>query len=375
MLLSILSPIAALLLTSTTSVASPAPVAAPAPVAEAYNPFVPPNINIKLNHNRASHSRRTNSDAAVRLSWLQDEARNMRQKYSNELDEEQKAVLKRDQEARTLRKRQQKGEEQLTDVNIDASYTGSITVGTPGQQFEVIMDTGSSDLWLADSQCQSETCQGITTFNEGSSSTFVGSVDQAFSQSKAYFRNVMLTSNSGPLYRSSTPFNITYGSGDASGTLARDTITLAQYTVNPQTFALVTTASADLLDQPYSGLMGLAWQSLASSGATPLWQALAASGQWSTPAMSFYLARYRDDPYATTAEAQGGLMTLGYLNSSLYTGDINYVSIDQSDTDYWRIPVAGARVGKTAISIASRTNFCKSCQSGMACSPRSGVFL
>lgn len=47
-----------------------------------------------------------------------------------------------------------------------------------------------------------------------------------------------------------------------------------------------------LLSSPVSGLLGLAWQSIAASGATPFWQALVAGGSWDDPVMSFVLTRY-----------------------------------------------------------------------------------
>ncbi|KAL6744438.1 hypothetical protein Aduo_017373 [Ancylostoma duodenale] len=42
--------------------------------------------------------------------------------------------------------------EQVSDYE-DAEYLGNITIGTPGQQFRVILDTGSADLWVPDETC------------------------------------------------------------------------------------------------------------------------------------------------------------------------------------------------------------------------------
>ena len=61
---------------------------------------------------------------------------------------------------------------QLTDHNLDASYSGSMTIGTPAQTFNFILDTGSSDLWIASSACTSG-CTGMTTYATSSSSSFV----------------------------------------------------------------------------------------------------------------------------------------------------------------------------------------------------------
>jgi cathepsin D len=116
---------------------------------------------------------------------------------------------------------------------------------------------------LADSKCFTG-CESIQTFDPATSSTF---------------RNL------------SMGFDITYGSGRASGSLAQDTIQMAGFSVSDQVFALCDAVSAGLLNKPVSGLMGMAWQAIASSGAVPFWQQLAANSVWDEPVMAFQLTR------------------------------------------------------------------------------------
>ena len=59
-----------------------------------------------------------------------------------------------------------------------------------------------------------------------------------------------------------------------------------------------------------SGIMGLAWEPLAESGATPWWQTLIESGKFTQPLFGFYLTRYANASYVRPTEP-GGSMDLG----------------------------------------------------------------
>jgi hypothetical protein len=112
-----------------------------------------------------------------------------------------------------------KGEENVVLRDLqNAQYWGSLEVGTPPQEFQVVFDTGSSDLWVPSGKCKtvSSNCATKSTFDKSASSTYADVPKGA--------KNI---------------FSIHYGSGPVSGTYGIDVVTLADdYTSTSQTFAL-----------------------------------------------------------------------------------------------------------------------------------------
>ncbi|KAB0376902.1 hypothetical protein FD755_011346 [Muntiacus reevesi] len=59
----------------------------------------------------------------------------------------------------------------LRNIN-DMVYVGNITIGTPPQKFQVVFDTGSSDLWVPSILCTSRFCSSHALFRHLESSTY-----------------------------------------------------------------------------------------------------------------------------------------------------------------------------------------------------------
>ncbi|KAI0663368.1 acid protease [Cubamyces menziesii] len=217
----------------------------------------------------------------------------------------------------------------IIDQAQDSSYIGTVSIGTPPQTFKVVLDTGSSDLWVASTSCFS--CGQTPTFDTSQSSTIKG-----------------VTGPNGQ----EQEITIRYGSGSVAGILATDTVSMAGFTVNPQTFLLAEQMTSGLLDGDVSGIMGLAFEALASTNAVPFWQALANGGQFATPEISFWLARHLDDVNPPD-EQPGGVMTLGGTNSTLFTGDIEFIplTVTTGGPTFWMLEMTGATVQGNKVSI------------------------
>lgn len=212
-------------------------------------------------------------------------------------------------------------------------YYAQVSVGTPKQNFNIVLDTGSADFWVVDTACgRLNGCSfGLNKYDSSKSSSYVGS---------------------------NAPFMIQYGSGATRGTLAAETVSLAGYTINSLTFAQADAIASGTVEPPASGIMGMGFQSLSSSGATPFWEVLVKQGKLSSNSFSFTLARNIGTVSSATATSPGGIFTLGEIDKNQYTGNINYVDIpngleNQIGLGYWTIPMDALNVNNNNIPIGN----------------------
>ncbi|PWN51826.1 acid protease [Violaceomyces palustris] len=212
--------------------------------------------------------------------------------------------------AKGKQKERRDGAATLINLEHDSTWLAPVQGGTPSQTFNVVLDTGSSDLWLDQNK-----------YSPSSSSSF---------------SNV------------STPFSIKYGSGEVAGYLATDDFSLAGTTVDGLTFAVADEISQGLLDSNIAGIMGMAFQRLSSSGAQPFWE------KANIDTFSFFLNRdiVTSSNY-NRQESYGGIFTLGGTNSSLYTGAINY--IDVIEELYWMLNLGGVTAHGSSVDLGSTT--------------------
>ncbi|BGP21352.1 aspartic-type endopeptidase [Rhodotorula toruloides] len=202
----------------------------------------------------------------------------------------------------------------------DSEWYGEIDVGTPASGFSVVLDTGSADLILAEPNCQG--CNSATPgYSPSSSST------SSTSQSS---------------------FQITYGSGSASGALVKDSVSIGNYTQPNQIFAACDSLQ-NIVDGTISGILGLGWQRIASSGAEPLVQSLAANGTLPQNVFGFAFQTHTFTTQSAST-APGGELTIGGLDTAKYSGSINWIDIAQP-AGYWAIPLQDITVGGKSLGI------------------------
>ncbi|XP_043728240.1 pepsin A [Cervus elaphus] len=185
---------------------------------------------------------------------------------------------------------------------LDTEYFGTIGIGTPAQDFTVIFDTGSSNLWVPSIYCSSEACTNHNRFNPEDSSTYEAT---------------------------SETLSITYGTGSMTGILGYDTVQVGGITDTNQIFGLSETEPGSFLYYaPFDGILGLAYPSISSSGATPVFDNIWDQGLVSQDLFSVYLS---------SNEESGSVVIFGDIDSSYYSGSLNWVPV--SVEGYWQITV------------------------------------
>ncbi|XP_055470099.1 pepsin A-5 [Psammomys obesus] len=185
---------------------------------------------------------------------------------------------------------------------LDLVYIGIISIGTPPQEFKVVLDTGSSDLWVPSIYCSSPACAHHKTFNPLRSSTFLVS---------------------------GRPVNIAYGSGEMSGFLAYDTVKIGDLTVVAQAFGLSLEEPGTFMEYAvFDGILGLGYPDLGLQGVTPVFDNLWMQGLIPQNLFAFYLS---------SKDEKGSVLMLGGVDPSYYHGDLHWVPV--SNPSYWQLSV------------------------------------
>uniref|UniRef100_A0A8B9FM44 pepsin A n=1 Tax=Amazona collaria TaxID=241587 RepID=A0A8B9FM44_9PSIT len=183
---------------------------------------------------------------------------------------------------------------------MDNSYYGTISIGTPAQEFTVIFDTGSSNLWVPSVYCASLSCSDHKRFNPADSSTFVSTNDSLY---------------------------IAYGTGSMSGILGYDTVQVADIVVHNQIFGLSETEPGDFFYYcPFDGILGLAYPSISSDGATPVFDNMMDEGLVNKDLFSVYLSK---------DEESGSFVLFGAIDPYYVTNGISWIPV--SAETYWQI--------------------------------------
>lgn len=192
----------------------------------------------------------------------------------------------------------------ITDY-LNAQYYGPIQIGTPPQTFQVIFDTGSSNLWIPSNDCSS--CNH-KKYTHSSSSTY---------------------------RENNQKFDITYGSGSLSGYLSEDILTFGGLQVSNQVFAEATELPGITFSLgKFDGILGLAWPSISVDNVVPPIQNMLKQKLLDEGVFAFYLP---------SIDGSIGELILGGIDNTKFVGQVTYHLL--SDKTYWEVLTDVIQVG------------------------------
>uniref|UniRef100_A0A8D2KZA3 Peptidase A1 domain-containing protein n=1 Tax=Varanus komodoensis TaxID=61221 RepID=A0A8D2KZA3_VARKO len=176
--------------------------------------------------------------------------------------------------------------------NLNSFYFGEISIGTPPQNFQVLMDTGSSNFWVPSTYCKSMACDNHKKFDPSVSSTYE---------------------------KPGQTYTLFYGIGDVTCTMQSSSLNGVAFWY--EAFFPFYFASFD-------GILGMAYRSLATGESYPVTQQMVRQGQLSEPIFSFYFSRQPTIQY-------GGEVIFGGIDDRLFTGEISWAPVTHEK--YWQI--------------------------------------
>jgi len=178
----------------------------------------------------------------------------------------------------------------------DELWVANISIGTPPQSFRVVMDTGSSNLWIPSAQCIQLTgdgCIGKQQYSSTKSSTYKPDTCQILF--------------------------IPYGTGFMLGYLSNDTVGVGSINVKNQEFGEAVWMAEFFLDVPIDGILGLGFPEISSDGVTPVFDNMISQKLLAKNQFSVYLSNIQGD--------DSSVILFGGIDPQYYTGIFYYAKV------------------------------------------------
>ncbi|KVH87463.1 hypothetical protein Ccrd_025294 [Cynara cardunculus var. scolymus] len=204
-------------------------------------------------------------------------------------------VVSRSELSQSLRARRQNNQDGSPGSDIimlknymDAQYYGEIGIGTPPQTFNVIFDTGSSNLWVPSSKCFfSMSCYVHPKYKSIKSSTY---------KENGKYAAIM------------------YGSGLVYGFFSNDDVKVGDLVIKDQEFIeAISEPGMSFIDGKFDGILGLGFKEISVGKVAPVWDTMVRQGLVKDPMFSIWL-----NPGAK--QEKGGEIVFGGVDSDHYKG-------------------------------------------------------
>jgi hypothetical protein len=222
-------------------------------------------------------------------------------------------------------------------VSYKTSYSGTISIGTPAQDFRVVFDTGSAHIVVPSIDCTNETCLEHRRFDASSSQT-------------AHLINV----DGSPVPEDELCDQVTigYGTGMVSGEFAREKVCpggSAQADGHEDACVEMSIVMAvDMTPVPFrsfsfDGIFGLALDSLALTPEFSFFHNVANSKSAAAPRFGVFLA--------DEGNSQQSEIALGGHNPQRMLTPLQWAPVAKAEMGYWQVSIKEIRIGGVASDV------------------------
>lgn len=194
---------------------------------------------------------------------------------------------------------------------LNAQYFSEIAIGTPAQTFKVVLDTGSSNLWVPSSECGSIACYLHAKYDSSSSSSYK---------------------------KNGSDFEIRYGSGSLSGFVSQDTVQIGDMKIKKQDFAEATSEPGlAFAFGRFDGIMGLGYDTISVNKIVPPFYNMINQELLDEPVFAFYLGN------TANGDGDDSEAVFGGIDKDHYTGKMTKLPLRRKA--YWEVDLDAISFG------------------------------
>lgn len=240
-------------------------------------------------------------------------------------------MLKRQQYKDTQQHRSYDNLNTNTKVVHKTAYYGKVDIGSPRQSFTVVFDTGSGNLMVPSTYCQSHACTMHKRFNRKMSATAEDIEADGSLSRKGALRDQI---------------TVTFGTGEISGVFIQDDVCIGSLCSNVHFVGATDETEDPFSSFNFDGVLGLALTPMAQGPDFSLMDHLTKAKALRNPIFSVFLS----DSDMEASEITFGDVKSEHMASSMFWSPVS------KDTGYWQVQIEDITINN------KRQNLCAQCQ-------------
>lgn len=218
-----------------------------------------------------------------------------------------------------------------TKVVHKTAYYGKLEVGTPKQVFTVVFDTGSGNLMLPSTYCQSRACTMHKRFDRKASAT-AEDIESDGSRSRRGAPRDQIT--------------VTFGTGEISGVFLQDDVCIGSLCTNVRFVGATDETDDPFTSFNFDGVLGLALPQMSQGPEFSVMDNLVSSKALKKPLFSVFLS---------DSELESSEITFGDIKEEHMASPMFWQPVSRK-TGYWQVQIEDITINN------NRQSLCSQCQ-------------